>query len=287
VGNEFEILLVGRDVDQGLFGPVDVEMLVLLSRQAAVALENTRLYLELQDHVQEIQKSQRALIQAEKMAAVGRLTASLAHEINNPLQSVRNCIHLIEYGNLNSEALEKYLKLVNDELDRLTNAAKRMLEFYRPSALERQVEDVNVLIEQALQLLESQLRKNQIKVHLVMADTLPKIIVVSNQIQQVIFNIVLNAMEAMLDGGDLFIETKVVDDQVIIRIEDTGPGIPKTDEVNVFEPFYGNKEDGLGLGLTVSYGIVTAHNGTLELVPSSKSGAHFQISLPVGGKYGC
>ena len=106
---------------------------------------------------------------------------------------------------------------------------------------------------------------------------------VSNQLQQAIFNIVLNAMEAMPNGGDLVIETETFDRHVIIIIDDSGPGISGVNNENIFEPFVSTKEDGLGLGLTVSYGIITAHGGTLELLPPNLGGARFQISLPVGG----
>ena len=216
------------------------------------------------------------------MAAVGRLTASIAHEINNPLQSVRNCLHLVDSGKLSVERTQEYMDLATEELDRLINTAKRMIEYYRPVALDRSDTDINELIRRVLQLIGAQLRAQSVEVHTNLADDLHPILAVGNQIQQVIFNLLLNALEAMPENGEIFIATKHDHDHVIILIEDTGPGIAQSEKDNIFEPFVSTKEEGLGLGLTVSYGIVTAHGGTLELLPSLDRGARFKISFPIG-----
>jgi two-component system NtrC family sensor kinase len=216
------------------------------------------------------------------MAAVGRLTASIAHEINNPLQSVRNCLHLIEHGDLPGESKKEYLILATEELDRLMNAAKRMLDYYRPGVLDRKPVDIKDLINRILQLMDAQLRGQGVVVHTSLKDDLPNVLAVGNQIQQVIFNIILNALDVMPEGGELFISTDFVDNHVIILIEDTGPGITIAEGDDIFEPFVSSKEDGLGLGLTVSYGIVTAHGGSLELLTQNERGARFQIRLPIG-----
>ncbi len=281
-GAGFHAMIAGRAVRQLPFSTTDFEMLILFSRQSTIALENAQLYTDLQAHVTQIETSQQALMQAEKMAAVGRLTASIAHEINNPLQSVRNCLHIIQNGNLDQNALADYLELVNEELDRLMSAAKRMLDFYRPGVLQRHPADIDTVIIDAVDLIKKQLTRQGIAIHRVSQPNLPQIMAVSNQIQQAIFNIVLNAMEAMPRGGQLHIGAQAVDGHVIIRVDDSGPGIPAAIHENLFEPFVSTKEDGLGLGLTVSYGIITAHGGTIELIPSVLGGACFQLSLPVG-----
>jgi signal transduction histidine kinase/CheY-like chemotaxis protein len=274
------LLFVGRDQEEGTFSEADLEMLAILSRQATVALENARLYTALQDHIRQIEDSQQALIQAEKMAAVGRLTASIAHEINNPLQAMHNCLHLIEHSELSAEQKQNYLDLTRSELDRLMNAVQRMLDYYRPGALDRKEVCVNDLIERVLRLLDAQLVTQGIKVKRLLPDDLPTILAVGNQIQQVIFNIILNAMEAMPDGGELSVVTRTNPTGIEILIEDSGPGIPVDDSEQIFEPFYSSKEKGLGLGLAVSYGIVTAHGGNLEVLAPDKGGACFKIVLP-------
>ena len=275
------IFYAARASDEPVFQVVDVEMLGLLARQADIALENARLYEELREYVSQIERSQRALIQAEKMSAVGRLTASIAHEINNPLQGVQNCLHLSEREELSMEDRAKYMGLAKEELDRLMYTVKRMLDFYRPGALQRENTDLKKIVETVLALLDKQLSDQEIEVEKKFEANIPTVRVVKNQIQQVIFNLILNAMEAIGKKGKITIEICVEKKSIIIYVKDDGPGVPKEIEQNIFEPFSSMSEDGTGLGLSVSYGILTAHNGVLELVESYKEGACFKISLPL------
>ena len=167
------VFMAGRDQEQPAFQLADVETFGLLARQADVALENARLYGELRQSLRQIEESQRALIQAEKMSAVGRLTASIAHEVNNPLQAVSNCLHLVSRSELKEEERSDYLSLAQEELDRLMNTVQRMLDFYRPGAIDREETDVNQLIDRVLTLLEKQLIDHNIKVEKSYARDLP------------------------------------------------------------------------------------------------------------------
>ena len=215
------------------------------------------------------------------MSAVGRLTASIAHEVNNPLQSVRNCLHLAGREELSGEEQENYRKLAEDELDRLMSTVQRMLDFYRPGALDRKPTDISDLIERVLALLEKQLSNNNIIVKKHIAKNLPPVNVVNNQIQQVFFNLILNSMEAMSEGGDLEISAKKEKDNIEISFRDNGPGVPTDLRENIFEPFMSSREDGTGLGLSVSYGILTAHGGSLELESDDGEGACFKVVIPI------
>jgi signal transduction histidine kinase/FixJ family two-component response regulator len=275
------VFMAGRDIDEPGFQLVDLELFGLLARQADVAFENARLYGELRGNVRQIEESQRALIQAEKMSAVGRLTASIAHEVNNPLQSVRNCLHLAGRKEMSEDERENYQKLAEDELDRLMSTVQRMLDFYRPGTLSRTPTDVAELIRRVLDLLEKQLSGGGVIVEEDIATNLPPVNVVSNQIQQVFFNITLNAMEAMKEGGVLGIKARSVNDNIEITFQDNGPGVPEDLRDKIFEPFISLREDGTGLGLSVSYGILTAHGGSLELESSNSQGACFKVFIPV------
>jgi len=263
---------------------VDVEMFGLLARQADVALENSHLYGELREYVRQVEQSQRALIQAEKMSAVGRLTASIAHEVNNPLQAVQNCLHLSEREELSEEKRADYLALAHEELDRLMNTVQRMLDFYRPGALQKQKTNIAGLLEKVLALLEKQLSNYNVEVVREFDQNLPEVRVVSNQIQQVFFNLVLNAMEVMKDGGKLTISAKVKAPHVLIEFQDTGPGVAPEVQETIFEPFVSSNEDGTGLGLSVSFGILTAHGGSLELIQNNNKGACFRVMIPLEAK---
>lgn len=263
------------------FELVDVEMFGLLARQADIALENARLYKELREYVRQIEQSHRALIQAEKMSAVGRLTASIAHEINNPLQAVQNCLHLSERKELSEDKRGEYMEMAKDELERLMNTVQRMLDFYRPGALQKKPTDVIEIVDKVIALLRKQLENQNIRITKKIDDELPEIQAVGNQIQQVIFNLVLNAMDAIKEDGEIVIEAGVEKKQLVLYFKDTGPGVPKEIRTHIFEPFTSSSEDGTGLGLSVSYGILTAHNGSLELIDFDTGGACFKISIPM------
>jgi two-component system, NtrC family, sensor kinase len=276
------VLLAVRNQEEVVFRESDLEIFAIFSRQAAVALENARLHEELRAYIRQVEESQRALIQAEKMAIAGRLTASIAHEINNPLQSVQNCVHLAGRIELSPDDHKNYLEMAQNELDRLIQTVQRMLDYYRPGVLDRKPVDLNTLIQRVLLFLEKQLQDNNVHVQVVYAPLLPSILAVSDQIQQVLLNLILNAIEAMPDGGKINIETSCRKKRVEILIEDSGPGVPASQRGQIFEPFISSKEGGTGLGLAVSYGIVAAHGGSLDLVSGHGHGACFKITFPQG-----
>jgi signal transduction histidine kinase len=275
------IFTAARNAGEPGYGVVDIELFGLLARQADVALENAHLYEELRAYVRQIEQSQRALIQAEKMSAVGRLTASIAHEVNNPLQAVQNCLHLADREELSKEKRAEYMDMAKEELDRLMNTVQRMLDFYRPGALQKKHTNVSDLIQKVLALLEKQLSSANVDVEVDLGKDLPEVRVVQNQMQQVFFNLVLNAMDAMKNGGKLKIYTRLEKARLSIFFEDNGPGVPVEVRDNIFEPFTSTSEDGTGLGLSVSYGILTAHGGSLELVEGTEHGACFKVSIPL------
>jgi signal transduction histidine kinase/CheY-like chemotaxis protein len=282
--NGNSVLLAGRGEGGNMFSDADLDMFQIMAQQAGVALENARLYSDLRASLQQLQDQQRALIQAEKMAAIGRTTASIAHEVNNPLQAVRNCLHLATHDDLDPKKRAEYLDLAQTELERLMDTMKQMLEFYRPSAVEREYVDVNLLLETVDLLLQKQLKENDVVVEYELDQTIPQVLAVKNQIQQVFFNMLLNAMEAMPDGGEIFVKTFSSGRYVEILFEDTGIGVPDEERVSIFEPFMSTKDQGTGLGLSVSYSILEAHGGTLELLNGEQArhpGACFRIELPI------
>ena len=248
------------------FSYQDEQLLILIAGNLAGLFENVRLNEELRLYIRQLEESQRALIQAEKMAIAGRLTASIAHEINNPLQSVSNCLHLAERRELPLEDRQNYLRLAKEELDRLMQTVQRMLDYYRPGALDRKPTDIHALLNKVITLMEKQFRDHSIRIHLHLAPNLPPVYVVGDQIQQVFLNLALNAVEAMPNGGNLIIETYHQHEQVKIIFQDTGPGVSAAKKKTIFEPFFSGKQGGTGLGLAISYGIITAHGGSLELM---------------------
>jgi two-component system NtrC family sensor kinase len=257
-------------------------MFQILARQGAAAIENARLYDEQRAYVRAIEESQNALLQAEKMAAAGRLSASIAHEINNPLQSVQNCLHLAAREDLEPAKRSEYFEMARAELERLAVTVQRMLDFYRPGAAKPESVEIPQLLQYVVNLTRNQLAQRGIQVEIDVPADLPRVNVVSSQIQQVFINLVLNSFDAMPQGGELQITGRSVGDGIEILFQDNGPGITADEASSIFEPFFSTKEGGTGLGLTVSYNIVAAHGGSLELTPQHGKGACFRVYLPTG-----
>jgi len=282
------MLVAVRDADRPGFTRADQELFMILARQAGAALENARLYSELKESFKNIEMSQQALIESEKQAAAGRLTAAIAHEINNPLQALQNCLDLVSRKNLTQGERTHYLDMAQSELVRLMSTVQRMLDFYRPGVRDRKSTQVNDLLDRVLALLRPQLDELGIIVHCDLDPKLPLILVVANQIQQVFFNLLINAMEAIPDGGEIWVQTRYLNKlkppAIEIIIEDSGPGIPESQRVNLYKPVESTKEKGTGLGLSVSYGIMTAHGGKITLLDGRGRGASFQLILPEGDK---
>lgn len=267
----------------GVFTERDLELLQAMAASVAVAVDNANVYSELADFAGELERSQAQLVQAEKMAAIGRLAASVAHEINNPLQAIHNSLHLSLHERLDGDRRLEYLGMAQTEVQRLIEIVQRMLDFYRPSRGGVVPTDINSVVENVLALAHKRLQHSDIRVHTDLSPALPLVPMVSDQITQVGLNVVINAVDAMPLGGDLRLETVLSEDGewVLIRFHDTGPGMLPEEIANLFEPFYTTKSDGTGLGLAISYGIIERHGGEIEVSSQPGEGATFVIKLPV------
>ncbi|HID64223.1 MAG TPA: response regulator [Anaerolineae bacterium] len=265
------------------FDENDLWLLNYMAGSVAIALENARLYTELSDFARELEKSQAQLVQAEKLAAMGRLAASIAHEINNPLQAIHNCLHLTLKKPLDEEKKIRYLGMAQEEVERLITIVQRMLEFYRPSREGMAPTDVHTIIENVLALSSKRLQHGKITVTKKLAPDLPVIHAVRGQLKQVFLNLVINAVEAMPQGGELCIETKSSEDGegLSVAFTDTGVGLSEKEQENIFEPFFTTKATGTGLGLSVSYGIIERHGGRIEVQSELGKGATFTVHLPL------
>jgi signal transduction histidine kinase/CheY-like chemotaxis protein len=276
------VFFAGRDPEQPGFEEGEMDLFQILSRQAAAAIENARLYDEERSYVRKIEESQNALLQAEKMAAAGRLSASIAHEVNNPLQSVQNCLHLAGRDDVPEAKRREYFEMARSEVERLSLTVQRMLDFYRPGASKPERIQIAPLLEYIINLTQKQLTERGIRIAAQVPADLAPINAVSSQIQQVFINLILNSYDAMPEGGDLSITARSASGGVEMLFRDSGPGVPRDDQTRVFDPFFSTKEGGTGLGLTVSYNILMAHGGALELLQDGGKGACFRVFLPAG-----
>ncbi len=269
----------------GRFDTGDLQLFQLLANQGAIALANARLIEALRAQADALRHSQDQLIHNARMATVGRLTAALAHEINNPLQSILGSVQFV-LEQLPIEAPQRpYLELAASELDRVSDIVRRMVGFYRRDEAERLPTDLNALVRETLALAEKQLQRHRIVVITDLAEGLPRAPVAPNQFKQVFLNLMLNAADAMTDlaeGGKLEITSRRADHgRIEICFSDNGPGIPPRERERIFESFYTTKPHGTGLGLSVSRDIVRRHAGDLLAESEPRQGAVFRVLVPV------
>ncbi|HEY0972484.1 MAG TPA: ATP-binding protein [Gemmatimonadales bacterium] len=228
---------------------------------------------------------QARLLEAERLAAVGELVAGVAHEVNNPLSSISAFAQLLlRDGDLTDEQLES-VEVVYSEALRASQVVKDLLAFARRSEPRREPVELGQAVERALRLRGYQLTTRQVRTVLELDPGLPPVLADMRQLQQVVLNLVTNALQAMPDGGTLTLATRRRGELVELEIADTGVGIPDAARPHIFEPFYTTKGEGegTGLGLSVSYGIIAAHGGSLDLLSTGPEGTRFVVALPAAG----
>lgn len=249
-------------------------------RNALLVMEDITETVAMEDH----------LLHAEKLAAVGKFTAAVAHEINNPLSvvvgNIQYLLSNIHEVNLCSpkevKNLEEMLKTANNEARRCADIVRNLLHFSHKGEAKHAETDLNRVIERTMQMLKPQIKVSRMKTRLDLADNLPAVMGNANRLQQVFVNLVLNAQQAMNEGGKLVIKTAAVGNHVRVSFTDTGPGIPKKYLHRIFEPFYTTKAagKGTGLGLFIVHSIMQDHHGEIEIQSKRGLGATFILKFP-------
>jgi PAS domain S-box-containing protein len=230
----------------------------------------------------ELQKTREALLQSEKLAAMGRLTSQIAHELNNPIYGIMNTLELLKTEIPPESKRRRILELSLSEIQRLSEMLRNMLSFSKPEEEARRPVRINDLLEGILLMMEKQMKEANIKVETRFSPEIPEVMASTNQMRQVMLNILKNAKEAMPKGGTLTVRTKGDDRNVMIHIQDTGMGIPEEIRDKIFEAFFTTKSKvkGVGLGLSVCYGIVKDHGGEIRVESEVEKGTTFVITLP-------
>jgi two-component system NtrC family sensor kinase len=254
------------------------------SRDEYVALTRT-LEDKVHERTRQLEETRDRLVQSEKMSSLGKMAAGIAHEINNPLTSILINSHLIAETLHGTHDLDENLKLIIDETTRCSTIVKGLLEFSRQTRPEMRPADINQVVEDTLLLMKSHILASKSEVTKDLGRGLPAVSMDANKIKQVFANIILNALEAMPQGGRLTIGTRLSEDGRELRIgfQDTGCGIPDDVMAKIFDPFFSTKETrGTGLGLAISYGIVEQHGGRIDVWSKVGKGTTVTIVLPVG-----
>lgn len=276
------LLFITDKISGREFSLDDIEFLSILGSQISVAIENARLYEAEKEAQENLRAAQEQLVDSERLAALGEMSAKVAHEINNPLGIIKNYILLLKRASESNTEAGGYADIVGQEIDRIARIVRELLEFHRPQKLEFKKVLIADLIEDVLSLMERKLTDANIEVERNFCDKLPVVDAAPESLKQVFMNIVLNASDAMDSGGTLRIRLETQDDHVMIAICDTGPGIPDDIISRIFEPFFTTKDPGkgTGLGLSVCYSIIKQHQGTITY-NNLKPGGCFEITFPV------
>jgi PAS domain S-box-containing protein len=255
------------------------------SQKNKEALEKVHAELEqrVEERTLELQKSHQLLLHSEKLAAIGKLSASIAHEFNNPLQSVMTVIKGIEKYVILTEKEKELVALALQECQRMKNLIINLSDFHRPTSTKPAPVDCHALLDALLLLSKKDFQIRNIAVIKKYQDTVPPVIAVADQLKQVFLNLLNNAADACEGNGLLTLTTERKGQEVWIHIEDNGTGIDPQDLSHIFEPFFTTKagRKGNGLGLSVSYGIIKNHGGRIEVLSQPGKGAKFSVLLPV------
>jgi signal transduction histidine kinase len=235
--------------------------------------------------IAELRRLNEQLIRAEKLAAMGTLAAGLAHEVNNPLASMSSLVQMMRSEEGHSSETREKLSLIARQIDRINSVTRGMTNFARSRPEIRSDADINSILNNSLRLARFDKSFQDLTLDLHLGEHLQPIYADEDQMQQVFLNLLINARDAMPDGGDLVVRTSESNGTVAVEITDSGTGIDEADLPQIFDPFYTTKSAGrgTGLGLAVCYSIVTAHGGSIEVESKSGSGTTFRVCLPAAG----
>lgn len=235
----------------------------------------------------ELERSQEHLLQSGKWAMVGKLAAGVAHSIRNPLTSVNMRLFSLKRSLAMSASQQEDFEVISEEIRHIDTIVRNFLEFSRPPKLKMQRISPSDVVDMALVLLRYRLESYGVEVKLERRQRLPEIWTDPDQLKEVLVNLMLNACEVMVNGGRITIREEELPGPplgpaVVLRLSDTGPGIPESVQNKVFQPFFSTKEEGTGLGLSIATRIIEEHGGRLELESKENKGATFIITLPLG-----
>ncbi len=256
----------------------------VVADQLAVSLQKASLYANLQTALQQEQTIRSQLVQSERLALVGRLLASVSHELNNPLQAIQNALFLLKEEAVLSNQAKQDLDIILAEAERMAALIERLRSAYRPIRMKDFVPvDLNNLIEDVHALISTHMRQKEIAFEMVPDPSLPNVSGLPDQIRQVVLNLFLNAIEVMEPGGCLTVQTRslLLQNEVLLTVKDTGPGIDPGILPKIFDAFITSKNAGTGIGLTITHDIIEQHRGRIEAENHPEGGAILSVWLPI------
>lgn len=277
------LLSVTRKISGTEFFEDDLEFLAILANQLSVAIDNARLFDSEKEALEKLKQTQKQLVQTEKLAALAQLSARVAHEVNNPLGIIKNYLEITRAHLAADQESAEHLQVVAEEVDRIAGIVRQLLSMFRPRQEQFAEIDLETVLDETLLLMSIQIQKSQISIEKQLPDSLPRINGSAEQLKQVFLNLLMNACDFTPVGGKMSVVGTLGDGNLTLTFTDSGPGIPPENLAVVFEPFFTTKssDQGTGLGLSVCYGIIKAHGGTISVDNAPEGGARFTINLPV------
>jgi signal transduction histidine kinase len=290
------LILVDNLVSGRIVEERDIRSLSTFINQAGLAIENARLFEmeknfsdELKKQVEvakkELEVAQEQLIKSERLSALGEMSAVVAHEVRNPMASIRAGAQRIHRKIPDTDPIKKYTTFIMDEVDRLERVVKNILTFSREPEPQLTATDMNKLLKDTLYFLDPEIKANQVRLIEAFEPTLPMVQIDPALFKQILLNILQNAIYILTDQErrELKVATRKIDAKIEIEVTDTGPGIPEENLVKIFEPFFTTKPRGTGLGLAISQRLIESHKGKIEVTSKVGHGTTFVISLPIAG----
>ncbi|MBN1485792.1 MAG: PAS domain-containing protein [Chloroflexia bacterium] len=259
----------------------EIQLALAFANLAVSAIENARLYGDLRQQMAQLRRTQAQLVQSAKLAAVGELAAGVAHEINNPLTSVLGYAEILQEESA-GQVYGQELAIIAREARRARDIIRNLLRFAREVRPQRSRCDVNALIQETLNVVRYHLETGGITIQEVYAPDLVELELDPGQIKQVVLNLISNAAQAMPEGGTLCLQTVLREDSVAISISDTGRGIAAENLERIFDPFFSTRVQGIGLGLSLSLGLIEEHGGHIDVESQAGQGSTFTVCLPIG-----
>jgi len=229
---------------------------------------------------QKLQTTFEQLKQADRLATLGELAAGLAHEIRNPLSSIKGAIDILESEFNKENPKYEFVEIIKDEVKRLNRLVSEFVRFARPPEPELRSADINEIVDAVIRLAVKRAEQQKVKVIPELSEGLPNVLVDSEQIKQVLLNIIINGIQSMPYGGRLLIRTDERNSNIEVSVRDEGIGIENEKLSRVFDPFFTTKENGTGLGLSISYQLIKKHGGDIAVSPNPDFGLTFTVKIP-------
>jgi len=248
-------------------------------RHKEAAEELDRAYAKLKDQTRVILKTEEQLRQADRLSALGELSAGLAHEVKTPLASIRGAVEILCGPSVNEEEREEFSQILIREADRLNRVVTQFLDFARPKGDGVPEAELNAAVDEILQLVRLEAERRNVTVERSLGEGLPCVLIDPEQLRQVVLNLVVNALQAMEAGGILTLSTTLDGDLARLTVTDTGDGIPEDLRIRIFEPFVTGRSDGTGLGLSIVKRILENHGATISVRARADGGTEFDVGL--------